>query len=330
VQISIADAESLGASALERLGYTPAEARTIVDHLLDCELRGLVYSGLARVLSIADRLAARPRGPGRAEVVRDSPAAATIDAHDEVGYLAAPLAAELVREKALAHGLAAVAVRDTWYTGMLSYYAEPLADAGLVVIATSNASPWVAVAGGGEPLVGTNPVCIAVPTTERPIVWDIGTSAITHADTVLAAREGRPLPSGVAFDADGAPTTDPVAALAGALAPWGGHRGSGLAMAVQLLGMHAGSVALPPDLSGFGMSIVAMRSDLFADAGHLEREATTFAESVRGSRPLDPSSPVRLPFDRSRALREERRARGSIDVGDAVLDAVGALAARTL
>ncbi|WP_166426652.1 Ldh family oxidoreductase [Labedella populi] len=325
MEISITEAATLGARSLERLGYSTSESRTVVDHLIDCELRGLAYSGLARVLSIADRLSTRPRGHERSEVVRDSPVAATIDAHDELGYLAAPLAASLVREKAFSNGIAAVAVRDTWYTGMLSYYAEPLADAGLVVMAVSNASPWVAVSGGSDPLVGTNPICIAVPTADRPIVWDIGTSAITHADTVLAGREGRSLPGGVAFGPDGAPTTDPASALAGALAPWGGHRGSGLAMAVQLLGMHAGSAALPSELSGFGMSIVAMRSDLFADEGHLEREASAFSDAVRTSRPLDPSAPVRLPFGRSRALRTDRRRRGTIDVSDAVLDAVAAL-----
>lgn len=325
MDLTLADARSIGTSALERLGYSAAEADTITDHLLDCELRGLAYSGLARILSIADRLSDRPRTPDRPKVVRDLPIAATIDAHDEIGYLAAPAAAALARDKALASGLAAVAVRDTWYTGMLSYYLEPLADAGLVAIAASNASPWVAVSGGTEALVGTNPVGMAFPSADGSIVWDIGTSAITHADVVLAAREGRSLPDGVAYDASGSPTTDPHRALAGALAPWGGHRGSGLAMAVQLLGMHGGSPALPGELSGFAMTIIAMRSDLFADDGHLEREATAFADAVRSSRPLDRSNPVRMPFDRSRALRAERRASGTLSIPDTTLTALHTL-----
>lgn len=325
MDVSIDDAESIGAEALRRLGYAEEEARTIVAHLLDCELRGLAYSGLARILSIAERLATHPRTEQRAEVVRETPVSAAIDAHDEIGYLVAPMAAELALDKALTSGIAAIAVRDTWYTGMLSYYLEPLADAGLVTIAASNASPWVAVTGGSEPLVGTNPFAMAFPTPGGATVWDIGTSAITHAAAVLAGREGRALPEGVAFDPAGAPTTDPRDALAGALAPWGGHRGSGLAMAVQLLGMHAGSVALPAELAGFGMTIIAMRSDLFAEDGHLEREAAAFAQAVRSSRPLDQAAPVRMPFDRSRAVREERRARGTLSIADGVLDALGRL-----
>lgn len=328
MELTLIRAASLGADALASLGYSRPEAETIVDHLLDCELRGLPYSGLARILSIAERLAERPRSSRRPAVVRDTPVSATIDARDEIGYLAGPMAAELVREKALASGIAAVAVRDTWYTGMLSYLLEPLAAAGLVAIAASNASPWVAVAGGTDPLVGTNPFAMAFPSDGRPIVWDIGTSAITHADAVLAGREGRALPEGVAFAPSGAPTTDPGDALAGALAPWGGHRGSGLAMAVQLLGVHAGSAAIPGQLAGFGMTIVAMQADLFAEDGHLEREATAFADTVRSSRPIDPASPVRMPFDRSRALRAERRARGTIDVSDTVVDAVRAIGRR--
>lgn len=322
MDITIETAEAIGSDALRRIGYSTDEATTIVAHLLDCELRGLAYSGLARILSIGERLAERPRTVQRTEVVRETAVSATIDARDEIGYLVAPVAAALVRGKALESGIAAVAVRDTWYTGMLSYYLEPLADAGLVAIAASNASPWVAVSGGSEPLVGTNPFAMAFPTPGGATVWDIGTSAITHADAVLAGREGRSLPEGMAFDRSGVPTNDPHEALAGALAPWGGHRGSGLAMAVQLLGMHAGSVAFPAELSGFGMTIVAMRSDLFADEGHLEREAAHFADTVRSSRPLDPAKPVRLPFDRSRAIRAERHARGLISVSDGTLEAL--------
>jgi hypothetical protein len=84
------------------------------------------------------------------------------------------------------------------------------------------------------------------------VIWDVGTSAIIHAEVTLARRLGQLLPAGVAFDSDGQPTRDPAAALAGAFAAWGGHKGSGLGIVVQLLGIMAGSPPIPPDLAGFG------------------------------------------------------------------------------
>ncbi len=138
-----------------------------------------------------------------------------------------------------------VGASDTWYTGMLSYYAEMAAARGLVSITASNASPWVAPHGATEGRLGTNPICFGFPSADDPVIFDIGTSAIIHAEVTLARRLGNDLPENVAFDRDGLPTRDPAAALAGAFAAWGGHKGSGLGIAVQLLGILAGSPPIP-------------------------------------------------------------------------------------
>ena len=117
---------------------------------------------------------------------------------------------------------------------------------GLVSLIASNASPWVAPHGATEGRFGTNPICVGFPSADEPVIWDIGTSAIMHAEVKLADALGQQLPEGVAFDAAGSPTRDPVAALEGAFAAWGGHKGSGLGIVVQLLGVLAGSPAIPP------------------------------------------------------------------------------------
>src|SRR5580700_9351211 len=115
-------------------------------------------------------------------------------------------------EKASAVGIAVVGASDTWYTGMLSYYAEIAATRGLVSMIASNASPWVAPFGATEGRLGTNPICFGFPSADEPVIWDVGTSAIIHAEVTLARRLGQLLPAGVAFDSDGAPTRDPAAA----------------------------------------------------------------------------------------------------------------------
>jgi LDH2 family malate/lactate/ureidoglycolate dehydrogenase len=208
---------------------------------------------------------------------------------------------------------------------MLSYYAEMATDRGLVLMIASNASPWVAPHGGTEGRFGTNPICFGFPSDAEPIIWDIGTSAIIHAEVVLAGRLGQKLPEGVAFDAAGAPTRDPAAALAGAFAPWGGHRGSGLALVVQLLGMLAGSPSMPGEVTDFGFLAIAIQPDLLTDPAVFQHEVAAYADSVRATRPLREGEKVRVPFERSRVDRERRRASNQIDVADAVVTALQAL-----
>jgi LDH2 family malate/lactate/ureidoglycolate dehydrogenase len=295
------------------------DAELIADHLIDCELRGLHYGGLARAISIAERFE-RVRDSRRPiTMIHETPVSARIDGGDHIGYVVAHRATALVIEKAAAAGIAVVGASHTWYTGMLSYYAEMAAERGLVSMIASNASPWVAPHGATEGRLGTNPICFGFPSADHPIILDIGTSAIIHAEVTLARRFGNDLPENVAFDRDGLPTRDPTAALAGAFAAWGGHKGSGLAIVVQLLGILSGSPPIPPELAGFGYLVIAMRPDLMGPAKTFVENVSAFAQAVRNARPVEGGSPVRMPFDRSRRERERRLAENGIEIPDVLL-----------
>jgi delta1-piperideine-2-carboxylate reductase len=94
---------------------------------------------------------------------------------------------------------------------------------------------------------------------------------------------------------------------------------------VQLLGALAGSPAIPPEMAGFGMIVIAIRPDLLTPADDFRREVSAYADAVRGTRPVEGGPPVRMPFDRSRAERRRRLAEGAIEVADSVharLDAI--------
>jgi LDH2 family malate/lactate/ureidoglycolate dehydrogenase len=132
MRLTIEAATSLARQALGALGYDAGETALIADHLIDCELRGLIYGGLARVVSIGERLAriGDRRAPMR--IVRETAVSAKIDGGDQIGYLVAHRATRLAIDKAKALGIAIVGAHETWYTGMLSYYAEMMAAEGLV------------------------------------------------------------------------------------------------------------------------------------------------------------------------------------------------------
>src|SRR5580700_5330958 len=314
MRLTIRDAHDLAARVMAALGHHAADAELIADHLIDCELRGLGYGGLARAISIAERIQRHGDHRRPISLLHQTPVSARMDGGDHIGYIVAHRATTLAIEKAEAAGIAVVGAGNTWYTGMLSYYAEMAAARGLVSMIASNASPWVAPYGATEGRLGTNPICFGFPSTDDPIILDIGTSAIIHAEVTLARRLGNALPENVAYDSDGLPTRDPAAALAGAFAAWGGHKGSGLGVVVQLLGILAGSPAIPPELADFGYLIVAMRPDLMGPAEKFHDNVSAFAQAVRSARPATDGSLVRMPFDRSRQERERRLAENAIDV----------------
>jgi LDH2 family malate/lactate/ureidoglycolate dehydrogenase len=246
-----------------------------------------------------------------------------LDGKDSLGYLVALGATKMAIEKAKKVGIAVVGADNTWYTGMLSYYAEMATAQDLVVIIASNASPWVAPFGSYEPKFGTNPFCIGFPSAKgTPFIWDIGTSNIIHAQAVLADRTGQDLPLDSAFNAKGEKTVNPKEALCGALAVWGGHKGSGLAMAVQLLGVLAGSPALTPELARFGYLVIAINPGILRDVNGFKAEVDAFADSIRSSKPLPGQSALRMPFERSEEQRKKTLAEGYVYVDEEVIRAL--------
>src|SRR5262249_33358208 len=148
-----------------------------------------------------------------------------------------------------------------------------------------------------------------------------------HADVTMHQRLGQTLPDGVAFDPQGRATRDPAAALAGAFAAWGGAKGSGLGLVVQLLGTLAGSPPLPPELANFGFLVLAVSPSLFGSEEEFRSHVAQYGETVRGARPVEGGEGARMPFERSLAERRRRLSEGAIEVADQIHAALMRLAA---
>ncbi|KAK3701502.1 hypothetical protein LTR37_015476 [Vermiconidia calcicola] len=308
VKFSLEEAEKLADDSLQKLGYNEAQARKIAHHLIDSELRGFGIAGLARILSIADRLAGS-KPATTTKITREAPATAQLDGQDTLGYLVGLEATEIAIKKCKEVGVSVVGANGTYYTGMLSYYAELAAAEDFVTVIASHCTAWVAPEGTYKPLVGTNPYCIGIPSSGTPIIYDIGTSKIIHAQVMLARRLGDTLPPDTAFNSGGEMTTDPHEALSGALAVWGGAKGSGLALSVQLLGIVAGAPALPPNLENFGFLIMMINPAMFSPLDEFKSEVDKMVDAWHAAPSLT-GSPMRVPFERSNKIRAESRASG--------------------
>jgi LDH2 family malate/lactate/ureidoglycolate dehydrogenase len=327
--VSILQARALVESAMTVIGHSRSEAEIIADHILDCELRGLSFGGLSRALSVVERIRATPDRRQSITIERQGPVSAALDGGDHVGYLVGRRATEIALDKARTHGLAVVGARNTWYTGMFSYYLEMVTAAGFAGMAAGSAAQFVAPHGGTEGRFGSNPIAFGFPTEDQPVIWDIGTSQLMYGEAVLSQRLDRPLVDGMAFDAQGIPTTDPAAALEGAFTVWGGHKGSGLAMVVQLLGMMCGASSSPVGVSDVGFFLLVIDPELLTSGEDYRRRVSDYADTLRATRPVDPAQPVRAPFDRSAATRRQTLAAGQIDVSDPVWQALRQVADHT-
>jgi LDH2 family malate/lactate/ureidoglycolate dehydrogenase len=317
-------ARQLASAALCQFGFDVEECKIIVDHLIDATARGQVWGGLPRILVIADRYARKKHVRRELPVRRETAISCALDGADTLGYLAAYEATIIAIEKATAHGVGIASVNNTFYSGNLSYYIEVATRAGLVAMAAGNGDATLAPHGSRQKLLGTNPMAFGFPSLNDPVIWDASASSLTHSEVRTRQHTGSELPAGGAIDERGRPTCDPAAALRGALLPWGGHRGSGLAMVVQLLGVLAGSEPVIAKGGGFGFFIQAIRPDLLTDPEEFKQRVCSLAEAVRLS---DPSAegPPRMPYERSLANRRSRS--GSwIDVPDAVYAALNAIA----
>ena len=205
-------------------------------------------------------------------------------------------------------GVGIMAIAQTHHYSALWPETEALAEQGLAGFACVCNTPVMAPCGGDRSLFGTNPISFSWPRNGKPpVTYDMATSSMSHGDILLAARDGRDIPPGCGVDANGEPTTNPVDVLAGALLPFGGHKGSALALMVELLA--AGAIGerfsfeagLADNGDGGpargGEFILAISPDLLAGENWEEHCETFFQqyEGIRGAK---------LPGARRHALRK--------------------------
>jgi LDH2 family malate/lactate/ureidoglycolate dehydrogenase len=241
-----ADALRAGlAGILQGAGVPADQAEIVAGLLVEADLRGVDSHGAHLMSMYATRLAAGDIKPSTTvSVIADAGSTVHLDGGLGFGQIAGLEAARLVAERAREHGVAAVAVRESTHLGALGAYTSRVAEAGCICLCVQNGPTFVPPFGGVTALFSTNPLSYAIPTGDEPtIVYDIATTAVAGNKVLLAKKRGdKTIPAGWAADDQGRPTTDTAAASVRHLQWFGGHKGFGLALLVELLaGVLAGS-----------------------------------------------------------------------------------------
>lgn len=325
-----ADLETFTTAALAALGAPAPIARQVAVSLVLSNLVGHDSHGIIRLIQYSGWIAdGQIRPAAQPEVSHRELATAVIDGHWGFGQSAAQLAVDVLAETAGTNGAGAVTIRDCNHIGRLGEYVATLADRGLVGLSFGNGGPVVAPFGGAGRALGTNPFAWAAPGGPAgPLVVDFSTAGVAEGKLKLAAADGRPIAEGLIVDAEGRPSTNADDFYAGgALLPFGGHKGSGLSVMIDLLaGLLTGmNPAISPDFAGGnGTVMIALRVGAFAAADYYTEGAEQFREQLvtagRGAAP----GPVLLPGEVEARTKDERL-RDGIPVSPGVLASIYAV-----
>lgn len=339
--LSLAEARRRVEAALAAAGAGEAMARSTARALVLAEAQGLGSHGLSRVGQYATHLRnGRVDGSATAVVARSKGGTALVDAGEGLAFAACDLAVAEALRRSAEFGVAFVGVMNSHHAGVMVDHLRPVAEAGLVGLAFTNSPAAMPAAGGRHPIFGTNPVAAIFPRrAASPLLIDLSLSEVARGKLMVAAREGKPIPAGWALDADGAPTTDAKAGLAGSMLPFGSGAGAaGTGMAASPKGAMLALVVELLVSALVGASFGFEASSFFIDEGNRPRLGQAFLVIDPGALAgrdlfLDrievlvaemlKDDGVRLPGARREALLRHAETNGIV-VADAVLAAFDA------
>ncbi|KQN76263.1 oxidoreductase [Sphingomonas sp. Leaf62] len=237
VRMTLSEVRDYARATLARVGLAPAHVAAVAETIVAGERDGCGAHGLYRLLVAAHSVASGVVVPDAVPVLeRRAAGVVRVDGKGGFAQLAFETGRDALVEAARANGIAALAINHAVHFAALWPEVEALVEHGLVALAVTSNHAWVAPAGGTQPVFGTNPIAFGWPRAgAAPFVLDFATSAVARGEIELHRRAGRPVPTDWGHAPDGGDTTDAAAVLAGAMRTFGGHKGSALALMVELL-----------------------------------------------------------------------------------------------
>ena len=313
-----------------QIGCPEKDANTAAVTLLSADLRGIDSHGVARLVGyVRLQEAGRANPKPNVRVIHETPSTAVVDGDSGLGLVVAPYAMQVAIEKAEKAGTGWVSVQNSNHFGIAGYHALQAVKKDMIGVAMTNASALVAPTFSIERLLGTNPMCFAIPAGEEPpFVADLATTTAANGKLEILQRKGEEAPLGWIQDKEGRPSVNPhELKTGGALLPLGGdrdhgsHKGYALGAVVDILsavlsGANYGPwvppfpayVPMPTGMPGKGIGhfLGAMRVDAFRPADEFKRDMDNWIRRFRSARPVPGHERVLIPGDPEREMETER------------------------
>ena len=329
----------IATALLRGAGASDEEAAIVSRHSIDANLAGHDSHGIIQIPTYIDRIDVGhlvPQAPF--EVVRDTSTITVIDGHWGFGYTVSEKAMRMTIDKAREHGVAATTVYRQGHVGRVTDYPVMAAEAGMIGMMTADSgrsAKQVVPFGGREARLGTNPICMAMPSNlEGPLFIDIATSAVAGGKISLALARGERIPEGWIVDKEGKPTTDPAALQQGGSSlPLGGeqgHKGYGLSVMVEIFSGILTGLGFGVEPSGRhndGVFMAAFDVEAFRPLEEFKQEVTDFAMYLKETPPAPGFSQVYYPGELEH-LTTQRKMKEGIEVEDATWERLRELATK--
>ena len=317
--------QTIGYQLFEAAGCSPENAKSVVDHLVESNLFGHDSHGAIRFYEYAQAIRDGRFDPkANPEIVKEHPCTAVVDAQNALGQVGATFATNLAIQKARAHGISCVTLRNTSHIGRVGAY--PLMAAregfiGLIFVNAGREGRKVTPFGGRDGRLSTNPIGFSAPRQNvDPILLDMTTSVVADGKIRVAINQGKPIPEGWAVDADGHSTTDPNRVRGcdpeGSLLPMGGvvaHKGFGLSLASEILGgvlSGQGVTANEPTFVSNGVHLTVYNIEHFTDLADYYKEVEALVAHVKSSRPIEGFQEILMPGEPEFRCAKQRTQEG--------------------
>lgn len=314
MKVSITELKAKVHGGVHKLGYKDQEADIITDVLMYAQLRGN-NQGVTKIATGGVPEAANVE---EYKIIKHNKCGALVTGGHAM--VATSKAAELASELAAEHGVGIVASNHTFSSsGAVGYFSRMIADKGYIGFVCVGTPPFVAPTGSAEQKLGTNPLTYAFPTSNGSVVYDTATAAMAFFGVVEAKLKGESLPEGVAYDADGNPTTDAAKALDGSVSTFAGHKGFGLSLLVQVLGgpfSDAGYTGLHEE-KGAGTFVMAIDPGLLVGKEAYLQAVDELTAQIKSAKAL-PGKRVVLPGEHGDSLTKQAVDGNEIEIADAI------------
>ncbi len=302
--ISVAEFTQLCSQVLTTQGFSAEEVEACTAEFVDAQCRGINSHGASIIMLYLEFMLEGSLGP--IEVSKDSPVSALVTGNNNPGPSVARLAMDIAMDKARNSGIGIVGANNRAPFCCAGFNPRRAAEQGLIGINFSvGGYIHFPAYGGMQGVTASNPTGIAVPTRNGPVVLDmsfsnLGGGAGSHVGVRRARESGYDLPEGSALSKEGLPTTDPEEVLAGIVTLFGGYKGSGLALMLDLIGRPLlGGKIENEEPRIRSMTFIAIRPDLFVSTEQFLNDATELAQTIRSSTPRPGFDEVMLPGQNS-------------------------------
>jgi len=293
MNITVEQERSIIIGILTRLGVSEDDAYIVADVTLDADLKGFTSHGIGRFPQYVRGLEVGTIDP-KAEITveEETVSTALLNGNHKFGHVVTYKGMEIAMEKAEKTGIGLVGIHDSNHFGVAGYYSDMAVMQDMIGLVIANTEPAVAPIGGKEPIIGTNPIAIGIPSNKNYVSVDMATSASARGKLLEAFRKGQKIPENVALDSEGNPTIDPEAALKGSILPFGAHKGYALAFMVEILagplvraafGKGVKGTATSEEMSTKGDLIIAIDPSKFVDIDKFKEEVDEFVAEIKGS-----------------------------------------------